>query len=431
MKKVLLSILLVSSIILPGISQATNGYWAHGYGPKSKSIAGACVAMSFGAMCAASNPASLAIAGNRLELGAALFIPERGFTANDDALPPSETGPRSIPPGRYESENDLFLIPYGAYNKMLDDDSSIGVAIGGNGGMNTQYDSPIFENFANPNDPSTTPSSTTGIDLSQLFAGITYSRKISERHSFGITPIFAVQSFEATGLQPFTSFSAHPDKVTDNGKDYAYGAGLKIGWLWRVNKHLNLAASYQSEILMSDFNDYKGLFADEGNFNVPQNYDVGFSYKINSDITFVFDFQHIDYASVSAMGNASDLVFTPGSIQLGTKDGLGYGWEDMDIVKLGLQWQFKPSLTLRAGYSHASDIFPESQALFNILSPAVIKEHYTFGFGKQIGSKNEINVAFMYAPNEKVSGLNPNTGPQTGFVEMEEWEIEVGWGRRF
>jgi len=431
MKKVLLSILLVSSIILPGISQATNGYWAHGYGPKSKSIAGACVAMSFGAMCAASNPASLAIAGNRLELGAALFIPERGFTANDDALPPSETGPRSILPGRYESENDLFLIPYGAYNKMLDDDSSIGVAIGGNGGMNTQYDSPIFENFANPNDPSTTPSSTTGIDLSQLFAGITYSRKISEHHSFGITPIFAVQSFEATGLQPFTSFSAHPDKVTDNGKDYAYGAGLKIGWLWRVNKHLNLAASYQSEILMSDFNDYKGLFADEGNFNVPQNYDVGFSYKINSDITFVFDFQHIDYASVSAMGNASDLVFTPGSIQLGTKDGLGYGWEDMDIVKLGLQWQFKPSLTLRAGYSHASDIFPESQALFNILSPAVIKEHYTFGFGKQIGSKNEINVAFMYAPNEKVSGLNPNTGPQTGFVEMEEWEIEVGWGRRF
>jgi len=305
------------------------------------------------------------------------------------------------------------------------------IYIGGNGGMNTQYDSPIFENFANPNDPSTTPSSTTGIDLSQLFAGITYSRKISERHSFGITPIFAVQSFEATGLQPFTSFSAHPDKVTDNGKDYAYGAGLKIGWLWRVNKHLNLAASYQSEILMSDFNDYKGLFADEGNFNVPQNYDVGFSYKINSDITFVFDFQHIDYASVSAMGNASDLVFTPGSIQLGTKDGLGYGWEDMDIVKLGLQWQFKPSLTLRAGYSHASDIFPESQALFNILSPAVIKEHYTFGFGKQIGSKNEINVAFMYAPNEKVSGLNPNTGPQTGFVEMEEWEIEVGWGRRF
>ncbi len=43
-------VLLVSS---PAV--ATNGYWSQGYGPKSKSMAGACVAMAFGAMCAASN----------------------------------------------------------------------------------------------------------------------------------------------------------------------------------------------------------------------------------------------------------------------------------------------------------------------------------------------------------------------------------------
>lgn len=431
MKKILLLILLVSSIVLPGISQATNGYWAHGYGPKSKSIAGACVAMAFGAMCAASNPASLAVVGNRKEFGAAVFAPERGFTANDDAAAPSQTGPRSIPPGSYESENDYFLIPHFAYNKMLDDSSSIGIAIGGNGGMNTEYNSSIFQKFANPNDPSTTPSSTTGIDLAQLFAGISYSKKINEHHSYGITPIFAIQSFEANGLQPFTPFSAHPDNVTDNGKDYSYGAGLKLGWLWRVTDDFNLGASYQSEMAMSDFDDYKGLLANGGNFNIPQNYDLGFSYKLNPDVTFAFDFQHIDYASVNAMGNSSDLVFTPGSIQFGTKDGLGFGWEDMDIIKLGLQWQYKPDLTFRAGYSRASDIFPDSQALFNTLAPAVIKEHYTFGFGKQLDKKSELNVAFMYAPNEKVHGLNPNTGPQTGSVEIEEWEIEVGLAKRF
>jgi long-chain fatty acid transport protein len=116
MKKILLLILLVSSIVIPGISQATNGYWAHGYGPKSKSIAGACVAMSFGAMCAASNPASLAVVGNRKEFGGAVFSPKRGFTANDDAqAPPSP----SIPPGNYESDNDYFLIPHLHTTKCL------------------------------------------------------------------------------------------------------------------------------------------------------------------------------------------------------------------------------------------------------------------------------------------------------------------------
>jgi len=431
MKKFLLSILLVSSFVIPGLSQATNGYWSHGYGPKSKSIAGACVAMAFGAMCAASNPASLAVVGNRKQFGAALFSPKRGFTANDNAAPQGQRGPSFIPPGSYESANDYFLIPHFAYNKMLDDSSSIGIAIGGNGGMNTEYNSPFFQKFATPDDPSTTPSSTTGIDLAQIFAGISYSKRINEHHSYGITPMFAIQSFEANGLQPFTPFSAHPDSVTDNGKDYSYGAGLKLGWLWRVNDNLNLAASYQSEMAMSDFDEYKGLLANGGNFNIPQNYDLGFSYKLNPNVTFAFDFQHIDYASVPAMGNPSDLNFAEVSKPFGPKDGLGFGWDDMDIVKFGLQWQYKPGLAFRAGYSHASDIFPDTQALFNTLAPAVIKEHYTFGFGKQLDKKSEINVAFMYAPNEKVHGLNPNTGPQTGLVEIEEWEIEVGWATRF
>jgi long-chain fatty acid transport protein len=366
--------------------------------------------------------------GNRKEFGGAVFSPKRGFTANDDAqAPPSP----SIPPGNYESDNDYFLIPHFAYNKMLDDSSSIGIAIGGNGGMNTEYDSPIFEKFANPDKPSTTPSSTTGIDLAQIFAGISYSKKINEHHSYGIAPMFAIQSFEAKGLQPFTDFSTHPDSVTDNGKDYSYGAGLKLGWLWRVNDQFNLAASYQSEMAMSDFSDYKGLLANGGNFNVPQNYDLGFSYKLNPDITFAFDFQHIDYASINSMGNSSDLVIAPGSKPFGPKDGLGFGWSDMDIMKFGLQWQYKPGLTLRAGYSHATDIFPGSQALFNTLAPAVIKEHYTFGFGKNLDKKSELNVSFLYAPNEKIHGSNPNTGPQTGFVEIEEWEIEVGLAKRF
>jgi len=109
-------LLLTSAITLALNSgaYATNGYWSHGYGAKSKSIAGACVAMKLGTMCAASNPGSLVKVGNRI---------------NDDASavgPPM--GPTSIPPGEYESRNDFFLIPHFAYNRMLDDNSSLGIA---------------------------------------------------------------------------------------------------------------------------------------------------------------------------------------------------------------------------------------------------------------------------------------------------------------
>jgi long-chain fatty acid transport protein len=429
MKKNLLSFLFVCASMLPIVASATNGYWAHGYGPKSKSIAGACVAMAFDSICAAGNPAALVLAGSRMAVGAALMSPKRRFDANGDAQTPPYA---SIPPARYESKNELFLIPHVSYNKMLDERSSVGVSIGGNGGMNTEYDSAIFQNFANPSTPSTMPSSPTGIDMAQLFAGITYSRKVGDDQSFGITPIFAVQNFEAKGLQPFTPYSAYPDKVTNNGKDYSYGGGLRLGWLWRVNDRLNLGIAYQSEMVMTDFDKYKGLFADAGGFNIPQNYDLGFSYKLDPKVVLAFTYQHIDYASIKALGNASDIVFSsPENKMLGTKDGLGYGWADMDILKFGIRWQFKPDLVFRAGYSHANDIVSGSQALFNTLSPAVVKEHYTFGIGKNVSKKSSVNMAFMYAPDNKVEGTNPNTGPQTGSIKMKQREVEVGWELRF
>ena len=59
---------------------ATNGYWSHGYGPKSKAIAGACVAMVF-EPCVRQKPRLSGSCGDRLEFGAALFAPKRGFVA--------------------------------------------------------------------------------------------------------------------------------------------------------------------------------------------------------------------------------------------------------------------------------------------------------------------------------------------------------------
>ncbi len=419
-------------LTLSSSAYATNGYWSHGYGAKSKSIAGACVAMAFGAMCASSNPASLVRVGNRMDYGLALFAPTRGFTANNDASPVGPPmGPTSIPANEYESGNDFFLIPHFAYNRLLDNDSSIGIAIGGNGGMNTEYDSAVFQNFGNPMNPSSMASSPTGIDLIQMFAGVSYSKKLNEQHSFGITPIFAIQAVEINGLQPFRSFSLYPDKVTNNGQDFSYGGGLRFGWFGQITKRISLGASYQTKLKMTEFDEYKGLFAEKGSFDTPANYDLGFAIKVTPKLIFAFDYQRIEYGSIKAMSNASDLVFMPGQTLLGTDDGLGFGWKDMNVYKFGLQWQYSSDITLRAGYSRANNPFPNTQALFNTLAPAVIRTHYTFGVGTPLSNRTELNVGFTYAPNEKVNGTNKNTGPQTGFIEMEQFELIIGFGMKF
>lgn len=410
-------------LLWPLPARATNGYWAHGYGPKSKAMAGAGAALSLDAMDAAQNPAKMVFLGNRMDLGVAAFMPDRSFTANNDG----GNGYPAIPPGTYDSKNDIFFIPHFGRNRMLDATSSVGISIGANGGMNTEYDSAVFSSFNNPGGTATSP---TGIDFKQLFIGLTYARKIAANHSLGITPIAAAQSFKVTGLQPLQPFSADPQHVTNNGYDYSFGGGLKIGGLSRITDTFSVGLSYQTKLWMSKFDDYRGLFAEQGSFDIPANFTAGLAWKMTPALTLAIDVQHILFEEVKSIGNSGCMVLRPGSISLGTDDGMGFGWQDMTVGKFGLQWQCRPNLTLRAGYSISNQTIPDEQALFNLLAPAVVTEHYTLGLTRTFANM-ELSLSLLYAPENKVTGTNPNTGPQTGSLEMNQYEVEVGIGFPF
>lgn len=418
MNKMLRKGALFAGALLSTQAVATNGYLAHGYGPVAKSMAGACVAMVETAMCAAHNPATLVDLDERWEIGAALFAPDRGFVAD----PPE---PAAVQPGKYDSKNDLFLIPHFAYNRKLDADTSLGFILGGQGGMNSEYNAPVFGRFNQTGMSQFDASVPTGINLMQMFMGVSYGKKLNEQHAVSIMPIVAIQSIKVEGLQPFSMVSVAPDKVTNNGTDWSWGGGARIGWLWHATDQLNVGASYQTKLWMTEFEDYKGLLAGDGNFDIPPVVDLGFAYDINPVWTASFNYQHIWYEEIKALGNAHDIPMAPGA--LGSDDGLGFGWKNQHVYKFGVRYKYSPDLTLRAGYSHGSEVVPNAQALFNILAPAVVTDHFTLGFSKKLASNNEVHLSLMYAPEKKVSGTNPNTGPQTGSLYMSQWDLELGW----
>ncbi len=417
---------LSAGLLLSPSAFATNGYSAHGFGTKSKGVAGAGVALAQEGLSGATNPALSVHLGNRIEWGGALFSPKRGYTANNDGAPTSP--PATVTPGEYQSSKDYFLIPHFAWNWQIDDRSSFGVLMSGNGGMNTQYDNAVFDAFNNPGGTATSP---TGVDLMQMFVGFPYSYKLSEKHSVGVMPVVGAQAFKAYGLGPFKAFSESPNNLTDNGRDYAFGLGLRLGWFGQITEQLSLGASYQSKIRMQNFDKYKGLFAEQGNFDIPDTYTLGLAFKSHKDLTWLLDVQHIRYSKVSALGNGHNVPFMPGSVLLGNNDGIGFGWDDMTVIKTGVVWQYRPDLALRLGFAKGNQIISQNQGLFNILAPATVTKHFSAGFTKLFGDNNELNLAVTYVPNAAVSGTNPNTGPQTGKIEIEQWELELNWSHRF
>jgi len=457
-KKSLIALTVSSALMAPS-AFATNGYFAHGYSTAEKGLAGAGVAHSQDAMAVANNPAGIAGMGERMDVGAAIFNPKRSYTVTggpSDAC--GATGCSfSLTPDTVDSNLDIFLIPHFAYNWKLDSDSSVAVAMYGNGGMNTNYKtgearfSPAqdgnFQNFSG-----TFGGGTTGIDLKQLFVNVAYATKLNEDHSFGASIVVAYQAFESKGLSSFSPFSSSPANLTGNGPDSSTGLGAKIGWQGKVSPVVTLGASYQSKISMGEFDDYSGLFAESGGFDIPATASLGFAWKTSSKSTLVFDVQSIYYSDVASLGNSIQQMLpgaalcapagspsNPTPVQsggagagpgcLGGSAGAGFGWEDMTIYKLGYEWG--DTTTWRVGISNGSQPIPNSEVMFNILAPAVIETHLTGGFTMPLSSSSEFAFAAMYAPSNSVSGPNPLDAAQTIKIEMYQIELQATYSMMF
>ena len=425
MKKRVVFLIVLSSLFIANTGHATNGYFAHGFGAGDKAMAGAGVALETGAMGGALNPAALVNTGDDREGGLALFVPERGFRANDDADPFTP----QIAAGDYVSDNDVFLIPHYGRNRELDEQSSWAMILSANG-LNSEYDAAVFQGFVPPGAPDMfNATSPTGVDLYQLLLDVPYSRRLSQRSSVGIGPTFAFQMLRVQGLEPFRALSSSPDHVSGNGFDYSYGAGLMAGWQYQVSDAVSFGLSARSRTWMTPFDEYRGLFAEQGDFDIPASFQAGLGVKLSDAVTVAIDYQEIFYSDVKAVGNRNDMPIAPGS--LGTDEGIGGGWQDAEIVKLGIEWKYSDDMVFRAGYSRSNQIIPDTQALLNILAPAVGREHYTIGFTRRYENDRELIVTLMHVPRETVTGSNPNTVGQTGDLEMRQTELMVSFGKRF
>ena len=268
---------------------ASNGYFSHGYGTQYKSMAGAGVGLALNSLASATNPASIVSVGARIDVGASYFNPNRSYnvTGNPSGYP----GTFGLAPGKVESGSSSFIVPSAGVSLPLPGNSAVGLAIYGNGGMNSDYESPTFGN------------SPTGVNLMQLFVGATYAKKVMDKHSIGVTGLLAWQSFEAKGLAAFGMFSSDAANLSNNDASTATGFGIRVGYLGDILPILSIGASYQSKINMGEFAEYAGLFADQGDFDIPANWTIGVALKATPILTIAADMQKIMYSDVNSIAN--------------------------------------------------------------------------------------------------------------------------------
>jgi long-chain fatty acid transport protein len=407
---------LLATLFAPSLVHATNGYLSEGYGIKAQGQAGVGIAWAQDALAAATNPAGIAFVPDRVDLGLTWFIPRRSSSIIGNAFGPDET---------YSGDGKKnFFLPEIAYVKQLPSDLAAGIALYGNGGLNTQYDTNPYARFG--------ATGTAGVNLEQLFITPSLAWKPTPEQSLGIAVNIAYQRFAAQGIGFFGGFSSNPANVSNNGTDTSWGAGIRLGWTGTLAPGLTLGATWASKV-QGKFDKYSGLFADGGGFDVPSNYGLGVAYRPNEKWTIGADVQRILYSGVPSVGNPIDSLLQ--GVPLGANNGPGFGWRDITVGKLGLAYQVDPNLVVRGGFSTSSQPVLASQTFFNILAPGVVQTHYTLGGTWTLSGGNELSGFFAYAPNKTVNGSGsiPPGNPPGGFgggnanIQLKETSIGISY----
>ncbi|MCK7546587.1 OmpP1/FadL family transporter [Marinobacter koreensis] len=408
-----------ASALLPTAAFATNGYFSHGYGTINKGMAGAGTALSQDSIAAATNPAGMAFVGNRIDGGLELFSPRREYSVSGANPNPAPNSAFYLRPGTYKSDSNVFAIPHFGINHQLDDRNTVGVSVFANGGMNTDYSGENGGPFYGGD---------TGVNLEQLFIAPTWTWKFSDNQALGFSPVIAYQRFEAKGLEKFAPFSSDPDHLSNNGTDDAWGYGFQIGWQGQITEHLRGGLSWRNILEMNEFDKYRGLFAEQGDFDIPQMFNAGLAWSGIEDHWIVLDVQRIEYSDINSVGNPM-MPLTPGS--LGTDEGPGFGWNDMTIVKLGWQWQQTPAQAWRAGVSYGEQPISEDNVLFNVLAPGVQEWHFTGGFTRTLSNGLEVSGMAFYSPEKSVKGENPLGPGQDIELSMHQFGVSASLGWRY
>jgi long-chain fatty acid transport protein len=413
----------LASLLAATSARATDGYLQDGIGAREKALAGAGVASSTDATAASLNPAGLTNVPSQVNVSASALFLSGGYTATGGGGTPFDAD------GRHDNKPGVDIIPNLAATWRVNWGVIDAVALTayGNGGVASHY-----KNIANP-DCAMVGGGTgvfcggpLGIRLAQDFYSVAFAKEVMPGISIGVAPILARQLGKVDGVGPFAGLSVDPTHFTSQGTDESWGAGVRAGIEWTVKPGLRLGVAGNTMMHMSNFDKYRGLLANQGDFDVPATVQAGIAVDVRPNLTFLADYKRIWYSSVASVG---DPTTTPALF--GASNGPGFGVQDVNMVKVGLEWHQSPKLTLRAGYSYNSEPITSRDVDLNIMTLGVVQHHITGGLKYDVTQNLGLELAAMYAPRASVTGTELGNPSRTVEIDNSEFEITLGAVYRF
>ena len=427
---------ILSCAILPSIANATNGMFLIGNGNKAKGMGGAGIAVQADALSAATNPATIAGMANRFDIGVDIFKPDveaqLGSVSSSSTAQINGMGIDSV-----------FILPSMGGTYQLSDTTTLGLSVVPVGGGGTKYKSNFFEAAAAGSANAPGVNTQLGVDLviGEIVPTIAY--KVNKINSFGASLIIGIARFSAYGIglfDPFTQTQGTTKHFSDQGRDWVFGTGVRVGWLGDFGK-VKVGVEYTSKVWMQTYKKYTELFAENGSMDIPANAGLGISFQATPDLLLAVDISRTFYNDVKSIANKGpNLAGNPSGPlgsndrKLGLSNGLGFGWGGRTVYKIGAEYNINEKWIARAGWDYSeSPINEDTQIIFNLVAPATVQNHLTLGGTYNLSSDMAINASYIHAYRYEQNGPTyiSDNGSNLGRLSMSQDTIGISFSMSY
>lgn len=381
--------------VTPVVAHAATGIYLQGYGIEEQGMGGASIAAPQTALAAATNPAGIGVVGNRLDAAFGMMYTRAG----------TELGGVD-----YNAKAGLIPFPEFGYSRRIRDDLAVGVSVwAGGGGAN--YGGVFGSNVFPKN-------SKTSDQLVFVNIAPTVAYQILPGQWLGASVVTGISTAYLDGIEGQTG-------QHNQGRDWAVGAGLRIGWTGQLAPGLTGGAFYATKVYFSPYSKYAGILPDGGRVDEPASFGVGLGYRPTSSVLLAFDYVRYLYADVPTFGNGF-----PGNGVLGSPNGPGFGWRNQNVFRFGVSYDVSPKVTVRAGFAEASSQISSNNTAFTFAAPLTTRHNLTLGATYRFSKESAISLSYGYGFHAAVTGTGSSLNAITSPYDTVNF-VSIGYSRKF
>ena len=268
-------------------------------------------------------------------------------------------------------------------------------------------------------------SGTLGLERRLVSPGLLH--RLNDKQLVGVSAVFVTQSYGVSRLGMQSYSQALPNNlrstIYDPYQETGYGAGVNLALSSEITDGVTLDAGFQSRINMNEFNNYRGVYSQPADLDIPARARLGLAFQASDKSWLNVSVERVLYSEVGAFASQN----LPGRFLslLGDSTSPSFSWDDLTVYSVGWAWADNKGTSWHVDFSTRSQPSPSSRILSQAIDADMAQNAMTIGYSRRMSMTSRFNVNAAYAPAEYAFGGNV-LGVTTDQLS-QDFELEAFW----